>query len=155
MPNLDRKIVDNHYQLYDLSCIPSCVEIILKLLHRVPANYYDLQQSWQNKPDGSFADFNNRTIHGLTFHIAYNLPRDNKFPLANLFSTIAQEISQGHYVAVSIENPSGWHMYVVYDMDVSGEFLAVSKYDKDTILRSDLKKVITAMKGTDILFYRD
>jgi hypothetical protein len=41
---LDTTIVINHQQLDDFSCIPMAVELVLKLLSRVPADYYDLQR---------------------------------------------------------------------------------------------------------------
>lgn len=158
MPALQHNIIDEHQQLYELSCIPSCVEMILKLLDRVPVNYYTLQKLWGNK-NGGFADFDNKTIEGVTFHNVYDdkkFPRGDKFPLTELFSTIQEEITQGRYVGVSLENQNhrGYHMYVVYDMDSNREFLAVSKNSQKTIYEDSIKKIITRMKGTDILIYR-
>lgn len=65
MPQLDENIVDQHEQKYNLSCIPSTVELILKLLNRVPVDYYKLQDEWQNRNDGSFTNFDGRTIEGI------------------------------------------------------------------------------------------
>lgn len=155
MPSINCQIVNNHRQIDQFSCIPSCVEIILKLLGRVPADYYDLQRAWDNRINGSFADFHNKTIEGLTFQVAFALPRGEKFPLTDLFSTIEKEIQQGRYVAVSIANHLGFHMYVIYDIDENGEFLSVSKYYEKTIPENFVRKAIADMQGTDILLYSE
>jgi hypothetical protein len=57
LTRFNRNIIDAHKQLYGVSCIPSSVEMVLKLLGQVPVSYYDLQMQWQNKLDGSFRDF--------------------------------------------------------------------------------------------------
>ena len=54
MPNIDHAVVNSHAQLDDYSCIPSAVELVLKLLGRVPHDFYDLQRAWANRSDGSF-----------------------------------------------------------------------------------------------------
>ena len=41
------KIVDQHEQKSRNSCVPSSVEIVLKLLGRVKLDYYDLQKGWK------------------------------------------------------------------------------------------------------------
>lgn len=49
--NLDKSIIDNHEQKHQVSCIPSAVEMVLKLLRKVNVNYYELQESWKNKTE--------------------------------------------------------------------------------------------------------
>jgi len=44
-------------------------------------------------------------------------------------------------------------MYVIYDEDAEGDFLAVSKIGSQTIEDKHVKKTITGMKGTDILTF--
>ena len=65
-PGYDRLKIDRHRQIYDAYCIPSSVEMVLKLIDRVPQDYFELQEAWKNKTDGSFANFDNRTIAGVT-----------------------------------------------------------------------------------------
>ena len=44
-------------------------------------------------------------------------------------------------------------MFVIYDEDASGHFLAVSKSGSKTIEARHLKNTITRMQGTDIMTY--
>jgi hypothetical protein len=80
--------IGSHRQLYRYSCIPSAVEIVLKLLGRVDTNYYELQNEWDNREDGSFKDFDERVVEGLTFRLVNNLPFEK------LFDTIDQELEK-------------------------------------------------------------
>jgi hypothetical protein len=154
MPFLDKNILDKHHQIYQYSCIPSCVEIILKLCGYVTAQYYEQQISWGNRNNGSFADYHENNIEGLIFHHAYNFQRSDDFPLEELFGTIQEEIEDGRFVAVSLDVTIGWHMYIIYEIDTRGEYLAVSKRGKETIFEDSVKKIVTRMKGTDILIYK-
>jgi len=47
--NFDKSLIDNHEQKYQCSCIPSAVEMVLKLIGKVGTDYYELQESWDNK----------------------------------------------------------------------------------------------------------
>src|SRR5690348_7388152 len=87
-PSYDWFIVDQHQQFAAPSCIPSSIEMVLKLEHRVPVDYYELQRAWGKKTDGTFADFDGRSIGGLTFHRQFFLPRTFFFPTSRLFQTI-------------------------------------------------------------------
>jgi hypothetical protein len=62
MPHLDRSILDQHGQKYQLSCIPACVELVLKQLKKVYPDYYAQQDAWQNNSDGSFGNYNGREL---------------------------------------------------------------------------------------------
>jgi hypothetical protein len=157
MPTIDRQIVDNHRQLDPLSCIPSSVELVLKLLRRVPEAFYDLQRDWRNKRDGSFRDFDGRTIAGIRFTILFHdFPRGSEFPLTQLFDTIDNELAQGRFVIVSLANPAGWHMYVLYGRSDDGDYLNVSKASDGsarTISEPSVKTILGMMRGSDILTY--
>src|SRR5271168_4875824 len=107
--------------------------MVLKLLGREPESYYELQESWKNKADGTFGDFDNKTIDGVTFHRQFGMPRGDQFPFADLFNAIDKELKAGRYVIVSLPSGGGWHMYVIYDEDGKGDFLAVSKAGANTI----------------------
>ncbi len=153
LTKFNRQIVDAHEQRYGMSCIPMSIEMVLKLLGRVQSDYYELQNPWKEKADGNFRDFDGKTLKGVTFHQQFDLPRNDQFPLAKLFETIDRELKAGRFVIVSLSSGSGWHMYVIYDEDVDGDFLAVSKLGAKTIETQHVKKIITRMKGTDIMTY--
>ena len=131
------------------------VELVLKLLGRVPPDFYDLQKEWNNRKDGSFAQFDGRTVAGLCFHMQFSLPRNENFPLADLFKTIEDELAANRFVIVSLATPGGWHMFVICDKLPSGEFQAVSRIPRDprTLLVEQTRAMIQNMKGTDILTY--
>ncbi len=153
LTKFNRQIVDSHEQRYGMSCIPMSIELVLKLLGRVPPDYYELQTPWKEKADGNFRDFNGKTIKGATFHQQFDLQRNSQFPLAKLFETVDRELKEGRFVIVSLTSGGGWHMYVIYDEDADGDFLAVSKVGTKTIEEKQLKKIITKMQGTDIMTY--
>jgi hypothetical protein len=153
LTNFDPRVIDGHEQRYHMSCIPSSVEMVLKLSGRVPGSYYDLQTEWKEKSDGSFGNFDGKTFAGVTFHQQFSLPRNNEFPLVKLFETIHSELQAGRFVIVGLASPGGWHNWVIYDEDADDEFLAVSKFGVRTIEEKHVKKAITKMQGTDIGTY--
>ena len=81
----NRSIIDQHEQKYSYSCIPSCVEMILKLLRKVPSEYNDLQEEWKNKRNGSFTDFDNKVIAEIMFRPEFAIERNKDFPFEELF----------------------------------------------------------------------
>jgi TPR repeat protein len=153
LTQFDRRVIDGHEQRYDMSCIPSSVEMVLKLLGRVPASYYDLQTAWKNKADGSFRDFDGKMFAGVTFHLHFMMARNSDFPLTKLFDKIDSELKAGRFVIVGLACTGGWHDWVIYDEDANGEFLAISKGGGRTIDNRHVKKAITDMQGTDIGTY--
>lgn len=84
--------------------------MILKLNCKVESDFYNYQQIWGNKTDGSFRNFDNLIINGLRFSHKFNLQRDSNFPLADLFETIDEELAQNRYVLVSLV--SGQNMWL-------------------------------------------
>jgi len=126
---------------------------LLKLLDRVPQDYFDLQNVWKNKKNGTFGDFNGRTIAGVTFHRQFAMKRGKHFPLDNLFKTIDSELDAGRYVIVSLPSGSGWHMWVIVERTASGDYRAFSKYGDKTVEVADTKAQIRKKKGTDIMTY--
>ncbi|MBI5853021.1 MAG: hypothetical protein HZB39_18580 [Planctomycetes bacterium] len=155
MPKLNRSIVDSHEQKYCLSCIPACVELVLKLLKKVDGAYYSQQDAWQNKSDGSFGDFNGTTLFGVTFrHLFHGHARGAAFPMNELLSKVEEQLASDHFVIVSLASLGGWHMYVIYEKR-GNEYAAVSKQCKITIECSAVRATITAMGGTDLLVYED
>ena len=82
--NFDKEIIDKHIQKYPYSCIPSCVEMVLKLLNKVNLGYYKLQDTWKNNKNGSFHNFDKNIIKGITFHHEFNMDRGADFPIEKL-----------------------------------------------------------------------
>src|SRR5579859_2226431 len=133
-PAFDRSIIDRHRQVYDNSCVPSAFEMVLKLTGRVPAEYFELQDAWKNKSDGSGRDFDNVTIAGLTFHQLYAQPRRRGFPFAALFAAIDAELDAGRYVITGLRSGKNmFHAWVIVERLPDGEYRAVSKSGADTI----------------------
>jgi len=94
-----QRIIDQHQQISNRTCIPSAVEIVLKLLGKVDANYYDLQNGWTN---GSFVNFDGQTLSGVTFRRINLAERGPTFPFDQLFGMIDQELSSDRYVIISL-----------------------------------------------------
>lgn len=154
-PSFDRSIIDRHRQVYDNSCVPSAVEMVLKLTGRVPAEYYELQHESKNRTDRSGADFDNVTIAGLTFHQLYALPRKRGFPFPGLFAAIDAELGAGRYVITGLTSGKhSFHAWVIVERLANGEYRAVSKGAADTIEVTNTRAIIRHMKGSDILIYR-
>jgi hypothetical protein len=157
----ERKIVDEHKQLFDSSCIPMTIEMVLKLTGREPVNFFKLQEAWQTKTDGSFADFDGKTIAGLTFHQRFKNPRNKDFPLKRLMSEIDKELKAGRYIIVSLQSGKDlFHMHVIYGKDADGDFVAITKAGSKasgakTIVVPHVKEILTKMEGTDIMTYEE
>lgn len=155
--DLDQSIVDVHTQLYVSSCIPMSVEFLLKLLKRVPVDFFNLQVEWQRSPYPDFSFFDGKTICNLRFHWLFKPEnRGDSFPLQELFTTIERELSSDRFVLISLAVPGGWHNYVVYEKSQNGEFYAVTKFCcGQTEYIKNVKDRVFQMKGTDILIYED
>ena len=151
----DQTVIDAHEQKYKYSCIPSAVEIILKLLGKVDKYYYELQDDWDNKADGSFADFNGFQIEGVTFEHKFGSMRGSDFPYAELFNNIDDELASGRYVVVSLLTTSSkYHMYIIFD-NKGDDYQAFTKiFSETTHFSGSIKNEIKKIQGTDILIYR-
>lgn len=150
----NREIVDAHIQKYQSSCIPSAIEMVLKLLKRVDANYYELQDAWQNNPNGSFSDFDGEMINGIRFIKKFGQDRGKDFPLNELFTEIDKELLYHRYVIISLRSNLGWHMYVIHGKE-GDDYTSFSKNGQTTITQGQIKQIVTSMQGTDILIYED
>jgi len=149
----DKDIIDNHSQIFPNSCIPSCVEMVLKLLGKVNSDYYDLQNAWRNNTNGNFSNFDNKTIEGVTFHREFPDERNSNFPLDKLNDRIDNELENGRFVCISLEiAPKRFHMWVIHKKD-NGEYFAISKGNSKTITCDKVWSIVQNMQGTDILTY--
>jgi hypothetical protein len=148
--------VKQHEQIYNNSCIPSSVEMVLKYNNRVGADYYDLQNEWKKKLDGTFKNFNGKTIEGIKFTQQFDIPRSDSFPYESLYKTIDRELEAGRKVIISLPSGAGWwHMYVLHSRTSTGDYMAFSRgynMDKPLIIQN-VKQYIQAAKGTDIMTY--
>lgn len=146
-------VVNNHNQILETSCIPSSVEMILKYCKVVDIDFYDLQNEWKNKTDGSFRDFDNKELYGITFSHKFDLSRDANFPIDSLFQTIENELKSGKKVIISLPSDMGWHMFVIYKQTPDGEFVSYSKQWSHTIILRNTKEIVKKVNGTDIMTY--
>ncbi len=150
--NFDKSVIDNHEQKYNYSCIPSAVEIVLKLLGKVGTGYYELQNSWKNKTIGNFSDFDEKTIENVKFQKLFGDPRGPSFPIQNLFAKIDEELKSNRFVIISLASNAGWHMFVVYEK-LGDEYKAFTKIGKQTEYVNNVKERVKQIQGTDILVY--
>jgi len=150
---VDWAVLDAHEQIDNYSCIPSAVEMILKLEGLMPVGDYTEQEKWKNSKNGTFSAYHGVTIDNLKFKHEFAFKRDSNFPLDDLFARISEEISDGRFVVISLEmRPREYHMFVIY-REEGGEFLAFSKSGRETIPTEQVKAKIRGMDGTDILTY--
>lgn len=153
--SFDKDIIDKHSQLFPLSMIPSAVEMVLKLNHKVPVDYYDNQKMWRNNRDGSFLNYDSVSVNGLRFYQKFNLNRGENFPIDQLFTTIDQELSEKRFVLISLNTNRSWGVYVIYGKTENDDYAAFTKAGKKTLMESSVKEIVRQMKGTDIMIYSD
>jgi len=146
-------VVNNHNQTFESSCIPSSVEMVLKYCKAVDFDYYDLQNEWKNKLDGTFGNFDNKELYGITFFRKFDLPRNTNFPIDSLFQTIEDELKSGRKVIISLPSNTGWHMFVVHKQTPDGEFVSYSKQGSHTLILRNTKEIVKQVNGTDIMTY--
>ena len=146
-------VVNNHNQIFESSCIPSAVEMVLKYCKVVDSGYYDLQNEWKNKMDGTFSNFDNKELYGVAFSRKFDLPRNASFPIDSLFQTIENELKSGKKVIISLPSNTGWHMFVVNKQTPDGEFVSYSKQGSHTLILRNTKEIVKMVNGTDIMTY--
>lgn len=153
MPSYDPNVLNEHRQLFPLSCIPAGVELVLKFRGNLPASEHPEQSKWGNKPDGSFNDYHDRVVQGVRFKMEFAQQRGPSFPIDDLFTRVSDELRLGRFVVISLANPGGWHIYVVTDELPTGEFKAVAKAGHASICVTNVRDTVHRMGGTDILTY--
>lgn len=157
----DINIINRHKQKYPLSCAPSAVEMVLKLLYKAGENYYCLQDKWdemksmfEQKGNKNFA-----TLQVLEAEDFGNIRFTRICAKAEeIFSRIEEELSSGRYVIISLQNPNSidFHVWIVYGKNNGDEYIAISKSGSDTIDCNKVKECVKS-KGeveTDILVYK-
>lgn len=151
-------IIDQHKQISSRSCIPSAVEMVLKLLGKVDVGYYDQQNSWVN---GSFDDFDGQKITDLTFRRVNLADRSPDFPYEQLLDIINQELESQRYVIISLlgrfMGEPCYHAYVIFDKTADDDFSVVTKAftngEQVTQFIDAIRNMVEQIQGTDILVY--
>ncbi len=146
-------VVNNHNQIFQMSCIPSAVEMILKYYNVVDFDFYDLQNEWKDKADGSFRNFDKKELYGITFFQKFVLPRDENFPIDSLFQTIENELKSDKKVIISLPADTGWHMFIICKQTPEGEFVSYSKLGSHTLILRNTKEIVRKSNGTEIMTY--
>lgn len=163
----EKGIIDQHEQKYCNSCVPSAVEMVLKLLEQVDVDYYCLQDHWcdmkinfrehlrdhhcdlrNNNEICDFEIFDNIRLKGVTFHRECRCPEE-------LFRKIDEELDADRYVIISL--PPGYHAWVIYGRKGS-DYLSISKHGRTTIDCDNVKEIVLGKwkvkhGQTDILVY--
>jgi hypothetical protein len=154
-----KEIIDKHEQKQDFSCIPSAVEMILKLEGLVNLDYYEEQDSYTYKQGNSFSLYDGKILINLKFRHLFYIIRNVKFPLEELFDTIQRELNSNKFIAISLSESydnngatGNFHNYIVHSCN-NNEFQSLSKKDKETIFCDFIKLWVKNMKGSDILVY--
>jgi len=146
-------VVNNHNQIFQMSCIPSAIEMILKYYNVVDFDFYNLQNEWKDKADGSFRNFDKKELYGITFFQKFVLPRDENFPIDSLFQTIENELKSDKKVIISLPADTGWHMFIICKQTPEGEFVAYSKLGSHTLILRNTKEIVRKSNGTEIMTY--
>ncbi|MEZ5963064.1 MAG: hypothetical protein R3F56_04375 [Planctomycetota bacterium] len=156
MPQVDQDVVECHEQKFLASCIPACVELVIKLLGKASSGFYDEQNACGDRTDVGFGEFNGKTVCEVTFRHLFTEQRGPSFPMQALFDRIDKELASDRYVIISLASDSGWHMFVVYRKH-GDEYHSVSKASPPngavTIGCYTVREVVERMQGTDILVY--
>ena len=158
MPSLNYDLLLNHEQKYPLSCVPSSIEMILKLEKIVNKDYYELQNRAGNVAIGG-NQFNGNKYPDefpiLTFTQKFTNPRDNNFPFDDLFRTIDEELAKNHYVIVTLKpDRVNFHNYILFDHCHDNEYIAITKFfNKPPSWENKVKEIIRSIQGTDIITY--
>lgn len=146
-------VVNQHNQIFPVSGIPSAIEMVLKYSKVVDFNFYDLQNRWGNKSDGSFRDFDHKEFSGITFSHKFMLPRDAEFPADSLFRIIEDELKLGKKVIIALRLENAWPIFVVHEQTPDGEFVSYSKHGSHTLIVRNTKEIVNNSKGTEIMTY--
>jgi hypothetical protein len=170
------KVIQEHNQMYEQSCVPMSVEFIVKLVDPSKIPYYDEQHRY---PDGKCwgKNFDNKKINNITFHHWFFGDR-HTYLLDPLFVKMKEELDNNRYVQLSLVSewktdsfgtflldgqghkiPNCFHCWVVFQYDETGEFHGVTKYfnnrqPKQPSYTFTIREQLIEMGGTDILTYR-
>lgn len=152
-----RFVLSAHHQISPYSCIPSALELVLKLEGVLELDRHDLQERHFENKKLDFGKFHEFKERGLTFHAMFAPGCE----LAKLRSAIELELASGRYVVVALQEegaPEGEtlvHAWVVIGRRGS-EFVGVSRCQNGGPLLFEPRIWARVEKrgGTDIMVYR-
>jgi hypothetical protein len=152
--------IKNHKQIERISCIPSSIEAVLKLLGKINQDEHPLQLEFlvkeeKRKKEGRHtvdcSDFCGE-YYGVRFKPEFFPPkRVDSFPIDSLFKKIESELDKEKYVIISLANDPNFHNWIIYGKTENGDFLAINPGNREKI--SDVKNRVKKMCGTDIIVY--
>jgi len=163
--HVEWEIVKQHKQKYCNSCIPSAVEMVLKLLGKADINFYCFQDNWSlicvciekiGISDQKFKFFQKIRFPGMAFEQRLG-------NASEILDIIDREICSDRLVIISLQNPhnSDSHIWIIYGKENDGNYLGFSRdYCEDEILHLkkagiDLRSQLLKKGGdTDILVYK-
>lgn len=122
---IDRSILNNHRQLYRTSCVPSTVEMLLKIEGIIDPSSFMLQEKYGDNNPRSGDDFDNKCFPGTNKTIKFHkvlLPC-----LEQIFARIDSELNAGRCVLIPLktsEEGQPWmcHQHILYDFSPTGEY---------------------------------
>ncbi|MFH1974568.1 MAG: hypothetical protein ABIJ52_03280 [Pseudomonadota bacterium] len=127
---INKKIIDTHQQIFNNSCVPSGVEMILKLEGIMNPNSYLIQETYgDNSRSGD--DFDNKIFANVNLKIKFH--KILLLSLADIINKIDSELNDNRYVLIPLKtSPDGdpnWtcHVHLVYDFAENGEYKNVTK----------------------------
>jgi|GEM_PF-2173667 len=138
---LNDEILKIHEQKHSNSCVPSAVEMVLKLHGLIKPNDFYLQEHFKEKISGGhIVDFFNKDYPEENKNIKfYQKEYDN---LESYFDAIKKELSN-RYVLIPLKNSNGgYHEYVVYDYLEKEGFKAVTRcfQNKEIVYVNDMEE---------------
>ncbi len=167
---IDKDILDKHEQKYEKSCVPSAVEMILKLEGIIDPSSYHLQEKYGDNNPLSGDDFDKVSYpkggKTIKFHkiLLQTLPE--------IFEQIDNELRDGRCVLIPLKTssygePWNCHIYIIYDFSHQGDYKTVTRFfrHKEAIYEENTRRRFTdnfnEMKdrplkerlGTDFLIY--
>ncbi len=151
---LDQEVLNKHQQKFRNSCVAMGVEFVLKLMHSISADSFDLQNKYGDQQK-SGADFHGKTINGVRMQMEFNILRGPDFPLNELFDKIKFELDNGRYVNCAWRQSSNsfYHAYVIYGYK-EDEFLAISTdFNSSIEYIKDMKSRLKEIQGSDIITF--
>lgn len=164
-----------HKQVFDNSCVPMSVELVLKLINMMPHDNFSFQNDnskighsdWIqkgfkypfNEPQVEFkrefklmdyTQYKDKGDRGAHFF------EDGHFE--KLFETIDKELDEGRYVIISLKSGENcYHMEVIYNKISDKKYETVT-YDNNgpspKFYEHNLRDRVEKMEGTDILTYK-
>jgi hypothetical protein len=156
------EIIKIHEQRYQNSCVPSAVEIVLKLEGLIEPDDYYLQEHFGNTciGGGDIVNFFNEEKKNITFY------QKVYGDLESYFNEMKNELSNTRYVIVPLATgPNQYHNHVVYDYSEKEGFKTFTRHfknneiisvnDMEERFRRNYNEMINKEKsyGVDILVY--